>query len=482
MARGAWVRACAGLVLGAAALQAWADGELYPTFGAQGRFLANVVGGRQYGTANALLVQADGKLVVGNSTQISGNSCSHAMSLVRILPAAAGLDGSFGNNGQRDYCFTALMPAGYQDQNSLASLVNVAGGRMLAVGTSSLCPSPSASCTKSDLALMRVNANGVPDATFNGTGKLLIGSGTSVGDDVTRLAAGAAVNSGGTIFVAGTWKRPGIQNLALWAVSDDGSLIQEYVDTSASNGDPAAIAVQPDGKVLVASTVYGIDNTTTPPSVNRDCAVTRYYLQGTSLAKDTSFGIGGSVFLAFDLGGPFYKHDVCASLSVQSDGRIAFAGTSTSDSVGGTRVFAGRMLSDGELDPAFLSGNVRIFYFESGSDGMGNTATQVLVQVDGKIVVAGFGATTVNSGRLKDFGAVRFLPDGYFDYAGFNSTSPGSHSAHTMVDFSPITGGASEDTATCAVLDRGNIVLAGGDTRIKLARLQGDLIFRAGFE
>jgi uncharacterized delta-60 repeat protein len=482
MAKNSWVRVWAGLAFCAVALQARADGALDASFGAQGRFIGAVVGGREYGYATGLQVQANGKLVLGNSTHITGNTCSYAMSLVRILPAAAGADSAFGNNGQMDYCFTAQMPAGYFDMTSLSDLVGESGGRMLAVGGTSLCTSPTGGCTKTDVALLRVNANGIPDTTFNGTGKLLIGSGTTIGDNVYRSAIGAAVDSNGTIFVVGTSSPPGSKNLALWAVRDNGSLIQEFADTSASNGDPTAIAVQPDGKILTASTVSRWDTSTTPNSVDRDCVISRYYLQGTSIAKDTTFGVDGSVYFAFQLGGPFYKHDICSSLSVQHDGRIVFAGTSSSDSAGGSRVFAGRMLADGALDPTFLSGNVRIFYFETGSDGMQNVSTRALVQADGKIIVVGSASTAANSGRLTDFAAVRFLPDGSFDYGGFAGLTPGSINSRSMVDFGPITGGASDDTVSSAVLDGGHLVMAGGDTKFKLARLEADIVFGNGFE
>ena len=482
MAKSSWVGVWASAALCVVALQARADGALDTSFGAQGRFLGNVVGGRQFGYAAGLLVQATGKLVVGNSTVITGNTCASAISLVRILPAAVGTDAAFGNNGQIDYCFTAQMPPGYQDANGLAALVAVSGGRMLAVGGTSLCPSPSSSCTKTDVSLLRVSAEGVPDPTFNGSGKVVIGSGASVGDDASRDAIGAVVNTDGTIFVAGTLSRPGSHNQALWALHDNGSLIAEFLDASPNGGDPKAIALQPDGKILTASTLFRTDTSTTPPSLDRDCVISRYYLQGTSLAKDTSFGVAGSVTLAFELGGPFYRHDECSSLSVLRDGRIVFSGSSTSDTVGGTRAFAGRLLATGELDPAFFSGNTRIFYFESGSDGMQNTATQALVQEDGKIVVVGYASTVVNSGRFKDFAAVRFLPDGSFDYGGFMGTTPGSIGSRSMVDFGPITGAASDDMQTRAVLAGGRIVMAGGEAKIKLARLDVDVIFGNSFE
>jgi uncharacterized delta-60 repeat protein len=130
------------------------------------------------------------------------------------------------------------------------------------------------------------------------------------------------------------------------------------------SGSGRAVAVQPDGKILVAARLG--------PSV--DFALLRYTASGL---PDSSFGSGGRVLT--DFGGD----DDPASIAVRPDGRIVLAGSSKFNSV--TRTALASYLPDGQPDPSFGTGGKLLI--GTGPDGGG--ATAMTLQPDGKIDFVG---------------------------------------------------------------------------------------------
>lgn len=118
-------------------------------------------------------------------------------------------------------------------------------------------------------------------------------------------------------------------------------------------------------------------------------------------ALDTSFaGGGGKLVLPMGDG-----DDYGNALAVQADGKILIAGRTGE---GGGDFAIARLDRDGVLDPTFGSGGKVRTAIGSGSD----TANAIAVQPDGKIVVAG---SAVMMGTGQDFALVRYLPDGTLD-------------------------------------------------------------------
>ena len=130
----------------------------------------------------------------------------------------------------------------------------------------------------------------------------------------------------------------------------------------------SAVAIQPDGKIVVAG------------RSGNHLALLRYTTRGT---LDPSFGSGGKVVP--DL--PFL--DVEYQLALQRDGRIVAAGTGgeeylrTSDFADADFLVA-RFTSNGTVDTSFGSGGVAQTNF-GGDDEL----TAIAIQPDGKIVAAG---------------------------------------------------------------------------------------------
>jgi len=91
------------------------------------------------------------------------------------------------------------------------------------------------------------------------------------------------------------------------------------------------------------------------------------------------FGNHGLVEVPFSEG-----HDRALAIAIQSDGKILVAGEShrLPDS---SAIAVGRVTPDGSLDPSFNLSGMKTIFLENRV----TTATAMLVQPDGKILVAG---------------------------------------------------------------------------------------------
>ncbi|WP_338017402.1 hypothetical protein [Streptomyces adustus] len=192
-------------------------------------------------------------------------------------------------------------------------------------------------------------------------------------------------------------------------------------------GQGRALALQPDGKILVGGEVG---------TTRFDFALLRFNTDGS---LDTGFD--GDGIVRTDLG----DYDSVEGLAVQPDGKIVAAGGS------GSRFALARYLPNGALDPGFNRNGTVLT--------PGGTAADVKVQPgDGRIVVAG------SNGPGGDFAVVRYNPDGSQD-TGFGS------GGLATADF-----GGTDAADGVALQTDGRIVAAGGggpDRDFALARFEG---------
>jgi uncharacterized delta-60 repeat protein len=145
-----------------------------------------------------------------------------------------------------------------------------------------------------------------------------------------------------------------------------------------------AVLVQPDGKLVLAG--YGGGN----------FAVTRLNPAGSF---DTSFGDGGVT------GADFGGADFAYAAALQPDGKVVVAGHADVDKEIAVARFHPNGSLDGSFDPGGTDGPGKKTFGHGGWD----IANAVLVQPDGKIVVAGSGNANV------DFAVTRLNPDGSYD-------------------------------------------------------------------
>lgn len=163
----------------------------------------------------------------------------------------------------------------------------------------------------------------------------------------------------------------------------------------------SVVATQPDGKVVVAASTW--------TSTGGCCiAVARYLSNG---ALDTSFGIEGTAQTTVGDG------EVGVwGVAIQTDGKIVVAGFAESSSV--TRFMAARFNADGSLDSQFGSSGFALALPCSASITWAFAlATELAIQADGKILLAGRGVDTQSQGRSP---ILRLNADGSLD-SGFGT-------------------------------------------------------------
>lgn len=326
----------------------------------------------------------------------------------RVTPAGA-LDLTFGADGK----LTTLISSRGDGATAVALQ---ADGKMVAAGIIF-------NGTDFDFAVVRYDADGHLDTSFSGDGMVT----TPVGSGNDQAWA-VAVQADGKIVVAGRADVDGGSRIALVRYNPDGSLDSSFgtggkvLTVIGDIADASAVAVQADGKVVVAG------GTTTGD--HSEIALARYKPDGS---PDASFGVGGIVTtrVAGTAG--------ASAVALQPDGKIVVAGSAVA--AGDADFYLARYLPDGTLDPMFGAGGA-VRTSLGGLDWAGGVA----VLPDGRIVVAG----ASDAGGTADFAAARYLPDGRLDPT-FNGTG-------TVL--TPV-GDGEERAYALVVQPDGKIVLAG---------------------
>jgi len=162
------------------------------------------------------------------------------------------------------------------------------------------------------------------------------------------------------------------------------------VDISPGAGEKAmAVARQPDGKYVAAGNVD-------IPGVDTRLALVRLLYDGTI---DTTFGANGIVVT--DLVG---NYQTFSAVAVQKDGNIVASGF-TLPGTGTSALVLARYTPAGALDPTFGTGGLI-----TSNPSMG-TASALVIQPDGRIVVAGRDRICCK------MDVARYLPNGQLDPA-----------------------------------------------------------------
>ena len=326
-------------------------------------------------------------------------SCALAFPLVASGQAGT-LDQSFDQDG-----IVSISVAGI---SSVAQAVAIQSDGRILVGGYALNGS------QYDFAVLRFLQDGSLDNSFGNSGIVL----TAVGESSSQGKA-LVLQPDGKIILAGTCVDGGLFSAAVVRYDMDGELDATFgssgivITSIGPAGDEVnAMALQPDGKILVAGCNYG---------TIRDMALARYHSDGT---LDQDFGVDGKVVVT-----AYPEDEFANALVIQNDGRIVVAGTIMYDEFGiGSESYSNfilaRFTSDGASDPTF--GNGGFVETDLGSDLEAGTA--VALQSDQKILVAG--STGVPSAL--DMALLRYdqagVLDGSFGVNGLRTTSVGSGS------------------------------------------------------
>jgi uncharacterized delta-60 repeat protein len=313
------------------------------------------------------------------------------------------------------------------------------------------------------VSVVRVTADGVVDPGF-------------VPPEMDGSVSALAMQSDGKLLLGGDFVRVGgVLCNRLARLNTDGTLDVAFNAGLAANGTVSALAVQPDGKILVGGNFIGFAGSTRNylvrllPDGAVDSGFTNRGMGGGPVLaiagqSDGKIVVGGS-FTGFvdstgatvpranlarlqsdgtlDQASALAPNAVVASVAVQTDGRLVIGGGFTALGATTARRIA-RLNADGTLDSAFVTATGTAFNSE---------VVSLALQADGKIVVGGafttFGSTGVNYlARLTATGArdtgfqtmgvgsrpyaVAVQSDGrlvvggsfqtYYDVAGFSTT------------------------------------------------------------
>ena len=280
--------------------------------------------------ANAVALQADGKMVVAGSSTSTGGSTRNIV--VQRFNTDGTPDSSFGP-GTAGVGAVSLNLGDNTDDVAKAVAIQL-DGKIVVAGTST--------GRSSNIVLARLNANGTLDAAF--------GSGVADG-------------------------------------TPDG-----VVAVNLGDGDDVvnALVIQPNGKLLVAGTTTSTTGGTTGGTTSGNIMVARLNADGT---PDTGFGAGvadgtpdGVVSVSLGDGS-----DEANAIALQADGRIVVAGTTTSTG-SSSNIAVVRLNGNGTLDTDFGAGSAdgTPDGVVSLSLGDGNEVARGLaLQADGKVVVVG---------------------------------------------------------------------------------------------
>ncbi len=347
------------LFLGMGAQSALAQqGQLDTTFNAGGVFPAA-------GSVVNVAVQPDNKYIaVGSFALFAGGKLY--TSCIRLHP-----------NGSAD---TSFHPENLPI-TTFRTVQVLADGKVLLAGLSG--------------GVFRLHSNGKIDTTFQVRPS---------GNDLTSANVWVShVLPDGKMYVGGSFDSiNGQLARRLVRLNADGSIDPSFNTGSGfTGGRVLSLAIQPDGKLLVAGDFSQFNGQ------NR-LRLVRLHANGS---LDTTFNIGMGA------------SNTIESVALQPDGKVLITGNFTTYNGNNVGRMA-RLLSDGSLDASFSG---------LGTGFTNNNQYALLVQADGKIIVGG--SSTQFQGQPVPR-LVRLLPDGALD-TSFNPGGIGPNSSVRAMAFSP---------------------------------------------
>ena len=354
------------------------------------------------------------------------------------------LDGSFGGTGKVIIDFpTSTSEKAY-------GMCFDDEGKIMSVGSAS-----------GQFALTLYHTNGTIDGVFGNNGRVLT---SFPGFDAKAYAV--AVQADGKYVVVGKARKlsdddyyfavarynslGGLDN----TFDGDGKILTNF-STSTELESAHAVAIQPNGKIVVAGDAY---------ANGHQFALLRYNPNGS---LDTAFDGDGKVLTNFTAS----ADESAYAMKLQNDGKIVAAGSAVID---GSEQFAlARYNSNGKLDASFDGdGKVITNFFSGPSEAINDIA----IQGDGKIVAAGSASANGSSSQFQ-FALARYNTNGSLD-ATFDKDG------RVVTNFAAAT---SESINGVALQDNGRIAAGGfayinGHFQFAVARYNSNGSLDASFD
>jgi uncharacterized delta-60 repeat protein len=453
-----WLSSCAAAIFFAVTANAQVPGSFDTGFAVGLGRITSLSIGAGNDEANAVAIQADGKIVLAG---VCSNGSNNDFCLAR-LNVDGSLDSSFvGPGGTGNGKFMFAMGSGHDVVRAVA--IQPIDQKILVAG----------SCANGavlDICVARLNVNGSLDTSFigpsgNGGGRAIFSIGSR--DDEARAIE---VQADGKIVVAGACSNTTIPSgidLAMNMPSDfcvarlnaNGSFDTGFVGPSSTAAgrfmEPIgtvsdvvnAIALQADGKIVLAghcSTDVGFDFCVARLDANGSLDIA---FDGPG-AAGSGLGSGNGKFV-LPIGG---GNDVANALAIQNDGKLVLAGHCSSTGVGEEFCVA-RLNENGSLDASFTGpsgGAAGRFLFRVGNAF--DYAFALTTQFGGKLTVAGYcrGATGF------DLCVARLNSSGAFDVS-FAGPQPTSGNGKFLAPL----GATNHFSTALALQQNGKIIVAG---------------------
>ena len=361
-----------------------ADGQLDPTFGTAGKATLGFTNSG-FDAATSIAIQSDGKIVAAGFGNEPDNYYQ-VLAVARFKPDGSP-DPTFGNNGR------VLLVDVFSFYSTKVDVAIQADGKIVLVGgVGPFGQNP-------DFGVIRLQSNGDFDGSFGSGGKA-----TFDFFGFADHASSVVVQSNGMIVVGGSvTQTTGDIDFALLRIDQVGNpdvsfgtLGKVTLDFFSYTDNLNSLSIQTDGKFVAAGTAW-IVNT------ESDFAVARFTTTG---APDPTFGSGGKATISF------FSHDEGTGSAIQADGKIVVVGGAGTDSVLTSDFGVARLTANGQPDAGFGNGGKTTTDFLSALD----YANDVVVQADGKIVVAGWINPDISDvERYVDFGLARYDAGGILD-------------------------------------------------------------------
>jgi len=340
------------------------DGLLDKTFNQSG-YVLSYFGRDNY--AIDVVVQPDGKIIMAGT--------SDKNFVISRYHTNGTLDTSFGLGGYFSFSFR-----GWEEAYEVAV---DSKNRIVVLGPDG-----------SNSIVSRNNYDGKQDISFDQNGRLIEyscyidnGAGALAIQNDNRIVIGGSYDSS---YFTNSYRLFCITRYLENGIRDESFGNAGKVSTGFYYNDVVnSIALQPDGKIIAAG------QTTTANTNIRAFALARYNTNGS---LDNSFDSDGKVIT--NVGG----YNGASSVKIQQDGKIIAAGFADNN-------FAIiRYNINGSLDLSFDSDGIAITDF--GSDGF-ESATDIAIQKDGKILAAG--KTRISNTNNYEFALSRYNIDGSLD-------------------------------------------------------------------
>jgi uncharacterized delta-60 repeat protein len=272
-------------------------------------------------------------------------------------------------------------------------------------------------------AIARLNENGSLDPTF------------VAAIDNGDISA-SALQSDGCLLIAGSFRSVGgVERRGMARLKADGSVDPAF-DTGAglNGGTILRILPLPDGRTMVGGTFGSFGGQTRR-------TIARLLANG---AVDPSF----NPFVAAPRDAALFPTDI----AVQPDGRVYYANDGSASSGGVAPPIFGRLLANGDVDPAFSRGlNTRLGY----------GVKTILLRSDGGLLIGGTFLNYNNSGQSR---IARLAPDGMVD----------PYFARNLMSTDPVTRLVAGDDGSVYVFRRSAVLGREIEAAAALTRLNAD--------